>query len=527
MTLRMSETRERFRALQRQSRTMPGVRSYCRPVLLLLACSVFGTAHADTDDAKAAYLSGNFPVAQKEYRKAAELGHPQAQFNLGVMYYRGDGFERSAILALAWMELAQDNGLEGIEDQIAAVKRQAGPEAQPIVDALRSQFGPDAVAKNALPQLEALTADVDFETPASADKALRKLPALRSGGESVDMRGYPDFMRARPRPVDRLDALPTEQTELAKNETPEGFLGVQRLPDKFGALTADLLVAPDGSVRDVEVVVSLPKEYANRDWLVAAARFRYPRLESAASPVSRVAHVDHVSGHDALVDQMTARVWKDLAQKLKPCVDEGSPGCQFYAAVIPMPPEIYPRNTGLLLLQAAQGGFAKAQYLVGRRLAYGRFREPDKARKWLQLALENGVTRAGIPLARLEIESNAAGSWERARDLLAPSYDAVDEEVLLPLAALYAACPDARLRNPEKALSLVDHMRWRQGASPTTREVTAAAAAAMGDFKRATKEQQQAIALARELGWDVSALTARLANYSQAHQPWFGDLLAF
>jgi hypothetical protein len=49
------------------------------------------------------------------YKKAAEQGHPKAQYNLGVMYIIGNGTVISLIEAKHWLSLAYDNGVEDVE----------------------------------------------------------------------------------------------------------------------------------------------------------------------------------------------------------------------------------------------------------------------------------------------------------------------------------------------------------------------------------------------------------------------------
>jgi TPR repeat protein len=67
---------------------------------------------ADLVSAGAAYQKGDFEAAFKDYRALAELGQPTAQFNVAVMYARGEGTRQSEIYAYAWASLAAENGLE-------------------------------------------------------------------------------------------------------------------------------------------------------------------------------------------------------------------------------------------------------------------------------------------------------------------------------------------------------------------------------------------------------------------------------
>ncbi len=50
----------------------------------------------------AAYESGNAPLAAKEFSAAAEEGHADSQFNLGLMYEKGIGVSKDEKEAVVW-----------------------------------------------------------------------------------------------------------------------------------------------------------------------------------------------------------------------------------------------------------------------------------------------------------------------------------------------------------------------------------------------------------------------------------------
>lgn len=55
--------------------------------------------------------SGNRSLAMKWYLRAAEQGHIEAQFNLGDMYYKGDGVDQDIHGAIYWFNKAAEQGL--------------------------------------------------------------------------------------------------------------------------------------------------------------------------------------------------------------------------------------------------------------------------------------------------------------------------------------------------------------------------------------------------------------------------------
>ena len=56
------------------------------------------------------YAAGKLKKAVKWIRKAAGLGYPDAQYNLGAMYANGKGVEQSYIEAAVWYHKAADQG---------------------------------------------------------------------------------------------------------------------------------------------------------------------------------------------------------------------------------------------------------------------------------------------------------------------------------------------------------------------------------------------------------------------------------
>lgn len=71
-----------------------------------LALTICTALWADFDQGLSAYRAGDFERAFKEFHASATSGHPTAQFNVGVLYYRGEGVERNVIRAYGWIELA-------------------------------------------------------------------------------------------------------------------------------------------------------------------------------------------------------------------------------------------------------------------------------------------------------------------------------------------------------------------------------------------------------------------------------------
>jgi TPR repeat protein len=64
------------------------------------------------EDAAAAYNKGDYSTAARLYRPLADEGNLLAQYNLGLMYAKGQGVPRNDIEAVRWYRLAADRGCD-------------------------------------------------------------------------------------------------------------------------------------------------------------------------------------------------------------------------------------------------------------------------------------------------------------------------------------------------------------------------------------------------------------------------------
>lgn len=68
------------------------------------------TAWAGFADAENAYNRGDYATALREFQPLAEQGDAAAQFNIGVMYYIGQGVPQNYAQALKWYRMAANQG---------------------------------------------------------------------------------------------------------------------------------------------------------------------------------------------------------------------------------------------------------------------------------------------------------------------------------------------------------------------------------------------------------------------------------
>jgi TPR repeat protein len=71
-----------------------------------------------------AYQADDYLGAVKWYRKAVEQGDAKAQYNLGVMYYSGEGVLQDTVAALMWFNIAAVEGhVHAAENTVIVAKK--------------------------------------------------------------------------------------------------------------------------------------------------------------------------------------------------------------------------------------------------------------------------------------------------------------------------------------------------------------------------------------------------------------------
>ena len=74
--------------------------------LVMAFCVMSAAVAGPLEDGAAAYARQDYALAVQWYRKAADQGNADAQFNLGVMYANGQGVLQDYVTAHKWFNLA-------------------------------------------------------------------------------------------------------------------------------------------------------------------------------------------------------------------------------------------------------------------------------------------------------------------------------------------------------------------------------------------------------------------------------------
>ena len=456
-----------------------------RPALgILLALTLSAhSARADLYSAGVAYKKQDYPAAFRQFRELAELGQPQAQFDLAVMYANGQGTDVSNTNAHAWASLARTNGDPNADALVSTLEPRLTPNSLRLSAEIQEKFGPAALNS-------------------------RLMPRLLQGREYVDrdpVRPLKPFMPSYPPEAQRR--------------------GIQ------GEVYVEFVVAGDGHPRLPRILYALPVDTFDdtvRDSVMRSS-FLPARINGApvTSTVSMFYNfkVTGVSLSD--YEGLETRVKTTLAK-----AEGGDASAQLlYAMMIAGLPQLHQTYDKAMpwFLKAAQAGSPYAQFQIGTGLLQGRGCQCDagKGDIWLEKAAQADQPDAQVTLAEHLLRDHPTPeSVSGALVWLERAAKQGNSSAKLYWAAVLAASPQPGIQDPTRALALVDSVMKQFRENPSAWEIRAAADAARGDYKNAGKDQAHAIKEATALGWNLTALQQRQELYA-ANRPWNGDLLDY
>jgi uncharacterized protein len=465
---------------------MSSLRTVCvrllAPLLIGIVTSLAALpAWADLYSAGQAYQKKDFLKAFAGFKELAELGQPQAQYNLAVMYARGEGIEVSLTYAHAWASLAAANGVTAASDLSEKLAPHLTPTSLKISQDIQAQYGEAA--------LDA-----------------RLLPRVLHGQE------YENRVPVRP----------------SKPFTPAYPKGAQAKGVQ-GEVYVEFTVAADGHPRIPRILYAIPEGYFEPTVRDSVMRSIY--LPATVNGVPTATSVS--TFYNFKMTGVTIRDYGSLEQRVhdtKLKAEAGDASAQMlYAMMIAGLPQLNQTYDQALpwFLKAGQAGARYAQYQVGLGLLNGRGCHCDTAKGeiWLEKAAQADQPDAQASLAEYFLREPAnPNAVSSALVWLERGAKQGNDSAKLQLAAVLAAYPSNR--DPARALTLADSLQHDHENDPTLWEIRAAANAQRGDYKAAARAQSRAISQAKELGWDLTKLMDRETLY-EAGRAWSGNLLDF
>jgi len=96
-------------------------------ILVGLALVLAPPTLADFQAGVDAYDRGDYGTALKEFRPLAEQGFASAQYNLAIMYGKGQGVPEDYVLADMWLNLAAAQGIEDSAKGLEILEKKMTP----------------------------------------------------------------------------------------------------------------------------------------------------------------------------------------------------------------------------------------------------------------------------------------------------------------------------------------------------------------------------------------------------------------
>src|ERR1700733_1563396 len=362
-------------------------------------------AWADLSSAESAYQKGDFAAAFQQFKELAELGQPHAQFDLAVMYARGEGVAPSNTNAHAWASLAAQNG------------EARGKE---LADKLEPMLTPNSLRFSSELQAEFSQAKLNE----------RLLPQVLHGREYED-RDPP--RRLKPH-------LPSYPVDAQRK-------GIQ------GETYVEFIVAPDGHPRLPRILYSLPGGYFEEYVRESVMRSTYLPARINGEPItastSMMYHfvVDHANIGD--YGNLESRV-----NETKHKAEAGDASAQMlYGMMLAGLPQLKQTYDKALpwFLKAAQAGSPYAQYQIGTGLLNGRGCQCDTAKGdiWLEKAAQADQPDAQVTLAEHLLRDHPTPeSVSGALVWLQRAAKNGNSSAKLYLAALLATNPQPNVHDP-------------------------------------------------------------------------------
>jgi uncharacterized protein len=434
---------------------------------------------ADFNAAIDNYYAKNYEHAYKEFSSLAEIGEKRAQFNLSVMYFKGEYVEKDINKAYAWSQLAaESHTLSDKEHNIIKI-----------------------IAKKVTDQKAA-----DFE--------LQEMSKLYA--ESVlTNKLYPHIVKLKQTGSAQAKPIRTVVPRMPKKAAIKGVSGYVMI--KFD-------IDPLGKVRNYYILESAPEKIFDKASIRAIKKWQFePAKDAEGNPISQFDKT-----YKLLYTWSGKKKWSENKQflDLYKQASAGDTHSQYVLGQLAnFDPELNKEieiNPVDWYLKAAVSGHSSAQYNLGKTLIQGRGCVADRSKgiEWLTRSSSNGNSDATGYLLVEASKNKTLGSQQLAIQL------SQDDSTLAPyvkakLAWLLATSNHQSIRNPKRALEVLKQLNTSNfNDEVTLLEIEAASYAALGNFEKAVDAQEDALDEADDRNLYLADIEQRLQAYENKSFPF-------
>ena len=447
-----------------------------KTLLLILSTIISASSLADFNLGMEYYSKKNYAKAFKEFNEAAKNGDYDAQFNVGVMYLKGEHTTKNIPMAYAWLRLAAQAKVYEEKGVYKKIYSKLNESEKKLADSLYEETEREY---NDLAVFNKLQPTLNTTTELKKHRITRTVSPTYPKNAKADV-GWVDIIFS-------IDKDGTTRDHIA-------FFASDKAFEKKA------LEGIRGFLFEPAVVNTKPVT-------VNGLRYRFIFITSGVK-------------YDEKAINETLTTLRTNAQK-------GDASDIFnYAYFIEALPSLtrtvkIEDNPNDWYITAANKGNSPASFFLGKNLLNGNMCEVDgtKSTNWLIKASQSNLSEAQYLLA---IESFSGARIEKNEDkgLYWLKRSAESSDVAkLRLAWILSTHNDKNYRDNSLATEYFNKVSKKHTDRQTYFRTAAAIAANNNDFKQAIKWQKKAIDDAEDLELPLDTVNAQLTSY-QAGKPW-------
>ncbi len=430
-------------------------------LFFILACnSLWAVTYSE---AMSNYQGKNFERAHKQFTELASLGNKDAQYLLGVMYLNGDGIKSDIYKAFAWMSLAASKGDKDYKKSVDTFANKLDSErlekARSILDELQKTYGDETIEQKMHPVLTKSTQGefqqlkLKYKAPTYYPKRAQKT-GVAAGSVLLEYNVGPDGRTKHHRVI-------SSTSKFFREEALRSVKAYQYHPATINGKPVETYLVVNNFTFEIEGFEADSK----------ALHKKSMEMKKLALKGSSVDRYKYAQWTGALKRFMTPEHRKDLG------------------------------NSNEWYTLSAIDGLPNAQFRIGRNMLYGEQCEADSDKSffWLQLAAENGFAEAQTLLG---LERYKGVRFDRDRKMgvawLEKAAAQNHTPAMVELALIYAMSDDAGIRDPQKALAIIDSIPQKMEDRLTYYESLAAVYSINQEYEKAEKSQKRLLKEAKK-----------------------------
>ncbi len=333
---------------------------------VLITCLVLiihAPVRADFNAATEAYHNQQFAEAFQIYDQLARIGNERAQYNLAVMYLKGEHVQQNLNMAYAWGKLSTSGDQPEYAELIHAVKKQLDESnllaAEQQYEALNDKYGAEKIFTKLSPVTYQSSTKRDTKKPYQIKSMTRKAPR------------YP---------------------KEAFNDRIQGWV------------TVSFEIHPDGTARNLYVLDAYPENVFENATIKAVEKFKFDIVfDTGIDPyVTYARQTIEFSLEKVASTSKLRKYYNERLNKLKELAQKGHAESQYLYALAASSNLINKENkmpdqeVNQWWFKAAQNGHLEAQYQLGTNLLCGVDSETEKQKgvDWIVYAAEQGHAKS-------------------------------------------------------------------------------------------------------------------------------------